>query len=85
MKDQMKKNSGPLKHPRTPRQVDDEACRIISSLSGQLSEHFASVQIVGTILDPNGRTRRFSWGAGDLAARFKAAEMFLCDAERQLM
>jgi hypothetical protein len=80
----MKKNSGPNKKPKTDRQIDADAARIIGSLSSQLSEHFSSVQIVGTILDPSGNTRRFSWGSGDLAARAKTSEIFLDEAERLL-
>ena len=51
-----------------------EYCRKIAS---QLSEHMNSVQVVGTILHPDGTTSSFRCGSGDLLARMKASETWL--------
>lgn len=42
--------------------------------ASQLSEHFSSVQIVGTKLEPDGGTMFVTGGSGDIMARIKFAE-----------
>lgn len=78
-----KKNSRPGK-PRTRKQLDAAAQAEVDSALSRLSEHVTSVQIVGTVVRPDGQTVMFSKGSGDLAARFKAAEVFLDLNERTL-
>lgn len=86
MPNQPKKNSAPAKVKRiTNRQRTNIAashCRVVAN---QLSEHLSSVQIVGTILHPNGTTGVFRYGSGDLLARIKASEVFLGFAYQSLM
>lgn len=48
---------------------------------GQLSEHFNSVQIMVTKLNPDGTTSCCAWGNGDLLARVKGTEIWLDLAE----
>lgn len=50
----------------------------------QLSEHLTSIQIVGTQLQPNGKTIMFSMGSGDLLARVKVAEVWI-DGQNQIL
>lgn len=77
------KNSKPGK-PRTRKQLALAANNELNTAILRLSEHVSSVQIVGTVLRPDGRTVVFPKGSGDLAARCKASEVFLDINEPQL-
>lgn len=42
----------------------------------QLSEHFSSVQIITTFLEPDGNTMYITEGSGDMMARIKGTEVW---------
>jgi len=50
----------------------------------QLSEHVTSIQLMATILQPDGTTTRIHGGRGDLCARMKCAELWLDMAEEAM-
>lgn len=55
----------------------DDLRAMASRHAVQLSEHFTSVQIVTTHLEPEGGTMYICEGQGDILARIKAAEVWV--------
>lgn len=53
------------------------AQNMLQSHSNQLSEHFSSVQITATKVNPNGSTSDFAAGSGDLHARVHMADWWV--------
>jgi hypothetical protein len=51
--------------------------QMMSRHAVQLSEHFDSIQVVGTKLNPDGSTSFYCAGKGDLFARLKVSELWL--------
>lgn len=54
---------------------------LLARYANQLAEHFSSVQIIATRLEPDCSTRRFDKGSGDFFARIGAARDWLKRAE----
>lgn len=50
---------------------------MLQSHANQLSEHFSSVQIAATKVNPNGSTSDFAAGSGDLHARVHLADWWV--------
>ena len=67
--------------PPTDRQNQIKNAHQIDRLCAQLSEHASSVQVVGTVVNPDGSTSRFAHGYGDLHARMRVMDLWLEDAE----
>jgi hypothetical protein len=54
-----------------------EAQALLDSTTAKLSEHFGSVQIVASIVEPNGGTRSYRSGSGDWYARRALCQEFV--------
>ncbi len=67
----------PYVPPLSEEAVRDRLQELLERHSTQLSEHFSSVQIIGTWLTPDGGTFRFRAGSGDLYARIGAVKTWL--------
>ena len=76
-----RKNSRPRRRPPTQRELVDNTGKIIQALVSQISEHATSVQVVGTILQPNGSTVPFAYGLGDIYARLHISGIWLDQME----
>jgi hypothetical protein len=57
------------------KQENDNIAEMISRHVSILSEHLSSVQIVGTKVEADGCTSRFTYGSGDLCARIASTEL----------
>lgn len=55
----------------------EQAQELIEKHAAQLSEHFSSIQIVGTVLLPDGGTGWHAAGMGDWYARKAACQEFV--------
>lgn len=73
----IKKNSRPNPRPMTDQQKFTAASDMVRRHVSQLSEHFDSVTILCTRLEPNGSTSAHINGSGDIKARRAMAEDFL--------
>lgn len=63
--------------PLTEEQLAEELAALLKRHANMLAEHFSSVQIIATKLEPDGGTRGFGQGSGDWYARLGAARAFL--------
>lgn len=59
--------------------------KLLERHANQLSEHFSSVQIIATRLEPCGGTRRFNKGSGDLYARVAASRVWAAAVEDEML
>lgn len=71
-----KKNSKPNPNPLI-EDVNDARSEMIKRHVSQLSEHFDSIRITGTAMNPDGTTTPFSFGSGDIYAQARVTESWL--------
>lgn len=57
--------------------TSEQAQAILEKMTSQLAEHFSSIQIVGTALQPDGGTTWHAAGSGDWYARKAACQEFI--------
>lgn len=63
--------------PLSEEQRTDLLNEMLARHTNILAEHFSSVQIICTKLEPDGNTRRFHKGSGDFYARLGATAAWL--------
>jgi hypothetical protein len=63
--------------PLTEAQRTEALDAMLKRHVNQLAEHFSSIQIIATRLEPDGDTVKFQRGSGDWYARRGAAEYWL--------
>ena len=80
----IKKNSRPLRRPLSAKLRCMQINHEVNVAALHLSERVSSVQIVCTVLMPDGSTQLASRGYGDLLARIKACEIFLDNHDRMI-
>lgn len=74
----VKQNGGKRGVALTKDQINGAIEEMIGRHVVQLSEHASSVQIICTKVESNGSTTLFTLGVGDIYARVKACETYLC-------